>query len=399
MDTLRALLIMTTADVRQQIRNRSFLIFALIVPLAMMTMMHLMFSSVGDGSLPTGEDRPELTLWVSGPTDTGIGAQIIAILDSIDTIELTMAPSADDAEGLRAGIDRGDTDMGLVIPEGADAAIAQGGRPEMIMIVPAEDTWAHDVVASVVESVIAETQRVAGVIAVAQQHGASGPELAALAQTLPESGHRLELIAGEVAAEQLDAKTSGVAGQAAMFMFFSVGFGVLAYLAEAELGTLNRLRSLPVARWTIVAAKALSSLVLGVVSTSVLLALGEFVFGLSFGSPIAVLVLIVAAVIAATSLVFVVASLARSSEQANMANSIVAITMGTLGGAFFPIGGDGWLARLSDLTPPAAMLRGLGITHAGGGVGDLGDPLLTLAGFTVVGIILSAIAWQRGTPL
>ncbi len=66
-----------------------------------------------------------------------------------------------------------------------------------------------------------------------------------------------------------------------------------------------------------------------------------------------------------------------------------------LGGAFFPIGGSGLLATLSDLTPPAAFIRGLGITHAGGGVADLGGPLTSIAAFALISVIGAMIVPDR----
>ncbi len=180
-----------------------------------------------------------------------------------------------------------------------------------------------------------------------------------------------------------------------MFMFFTVGFGVIGYLQERDQGTLTRLQSMPIPPSSIVAAKVVVSFVLGIVSTSVLLGVSSLLFGVSFGRVVPVAVLVSAAVAAATSLILVVVRLARSAEQASMANSILAIGIGTLGGAFFPISDSGWFSRVSDLTPPANFIRGLGITQAGGGVADLGDPLRSLAAFAVVAIVVATIVPSR----
>lgn len=80
-----------------------------------------------------------------------------------------------------------------------------------------------------------------------------------------------------------------------------------------------------------------------------------------------VTVMIVAAVMAVTSLVLLVTRVARTTEQAQAATSVIGILMGVLGGSFFPISGGGLLARLSDLTPTAAFIRGLGLTNGGAG--------------------------------
>ena len=58
--------------------------------------------------------------------------------------------------------------------------------------------------------------------------------------------------------------------------------------------------------------------------------------------------LIVAVVTASTSLMFIVAKLASTAEQAGVAQSILAVSLGLAGGAFFPITGTGLLARVLD---------------------------------------------------
>src|SRR5690606_10832113 len=132
--------------------------------------------------------------------------------------------------------------------------------------------------------------------------------------------------------------------------------------------------------------------------TGVLLLAGSLVFGVDFGSPLAVGVLVLCAVAAATSLMFVIARLARTAEQANMVQSIFAIVLGMAGGAFFPLAAEGVAGRLLDLNPVAALIRGLGITSGGGGVGAIGAPVAIMLGFAVVLTLLSRLVPDRGAP-
>jgi ABC-2 type transport system permease protein len=116
----------------------------------------------------------------------------------------------------------------------------------------------------------------------------------------------------------------------------------------------------------------------------------------SFGSPLAVGVLIVCAVAAATSIMFVIARVARTAEQANIAQSVVAMGLGIAGGAFTPIAATGALEQVLDLNPIAAFIRGLGITAGGGGLPDIGEPLLYLVSFAVIVGVLSRLVPDRG---
>src|SRR5690606_35568113 len=107
--------------------------------------------------------------------------------------------------------------------------------------------------------------------------------------------------------------------------------------------------------------------------------------------PVAVGVLILAAVLATTSLMFVVARIARTSEQANIATSIIALVLGMAGGAFFQITASGWLGTVLDANPVSAFIRVLGITAGGGGLADVGGPLLTMLVFAAVALIASRL--------
>lgn len=206
----------------------------------------------------------------------------------------------------------------------------------------------------------------------------------------------MNLVEGTAADQQLPPAGTLVAGQAGLFLLFTVGFGVLALLAEREEGTLARLRSMPMRPALIVAAKVLSAFVLGVGATTVLLVAGALLFGVDFGSPAAVAVLVLSAVAAATSLTFLVAKVARTAEQAQLAQSILAMVLGVAGGAFFPLTARGIRGQLLDLTPVAAFQRGLGITSGGGGVTDLATPVAILLGFGAVMVLVSLVVPDRG---
>ena len=176
----------------------------------------------------------------------------------------------------------------------------------------------------------------------------------------------------------------------------TIGVGVTALLVERENGTLARLRSLPLPTWQITTAKALVSFLTGMLSTAVLLGAGGFLFDASFGAVLPVAVLVASVVAAATSVMFLIARVARTSEQAGVATSIVSIVLGVGGGAFFPISAAGPLANVLDLNPVAALLRGLGITSAGGGVTDIGVPVAIMLGFAVVMLLVSRLVPDRG---
>jgi ABC-2 type transport system permease protein len=93
---------------------------------------------------------------------------------------------------------------------------------------------------------------------------------------------------------------------------------------------------------------------------------------------------------------FLIVRVARTSEQASIATSIVALVLGIGGGAFFPVSATGLLSRVIDLNPVAALLRGLGTTSGGGGLADIGVPVAIMLGFGALMLAASRLVPDRG---
>jgi ABC-2 type transport system permease protein len=385
------LLTLTLTDLRQRVRDRSVLIFALVVPLALMFVFNLVFGSTDDLELEP------LTVTVSAPADDELATALTDVLRSLDGengLDVTVR-EADPATG-RQQVEDGEVAMALVVPDGFGRA-ARAGQPVTVDAVRGDEAGLEaDVVLSVVDGVLDQFAHGAVAARAGLAEGVAPEQLAALAQEAARGGSAYTLEQGEADDEQLDSGAALVAGQTGLFLMFTVSFGVSGLLLERETGTLRRLRSMPMPAWRIVASKALVSLILGVVASSVLLTVGGLLFGASFGSPAAVAALVVCVSAAATSVMFLIVRIARTSEQAGVATSIVAVVLGVGGGAFFPVSATGSFAPLLDLNPVAALLRGLGITASGGGVGDIGVPVLIMLGFAAVMVLVSRLVPDRG---
>jgi ABC-2 type transport system permease protein len=387
---MRQLVTLTATDLLQRVRDTSVIVFALVVPLALMFVFNLVFGNA---------DEPEfdaVTVAVAAPAGDDMAAIVIGAVRSLDGELFDVTVDETDEATARARVDDGDAALALVLPDGFGDA-ARTGTPVTVEAVRGDQARIEtDVVLSVVDGVL--DQFAAGAVAARAglAEGVPPEQLGPLAELATTRGPDYELAAGEAATEQLGEGAALVAGQAGLFLLFTVSFGVTGLLVERETGTLARLRSMPMPTSFIVASKALVSLVLGIVATSVLLTAGGLLFDVDFGAPLPVGVLIVCATAAGTSVMFVIARIVRTSEQASVATSIVALVLGIGGGAFMPVSASGALAVVLDLNPVAAMLRGLGITAAGGGITDLGVPIAIMLGFAVVMVGLSRVVPDRG---
>lgn len=387
----RQLWTMTASDLRQRIRDRSVIIFGLLVPLALMSVMNLTMGDVED------TDLEPVTVAASVPAGDRFGEALVGALTGTGVVDVTVRPVAEDE--VRDLAASGDAGMGVVVPDGFTAAVQQG-RPATVDVVEGDDAGLEtDVLLSVVRAVLDQLAVGAQTAEAGARAGVPHQELAALAERAATQAPAVTLTQGEAASEQLSMSGALVAGQAGLFLLFTVGFGVLGLVAEREQGTMARLRSMPMRPGLVVAAKALVGYLLGVAATSVLLGTGSVLFDVSFGSPLVVAVLMLSAVAAATSLMFVIARLARTAEQAGIAQTVLAIVLGMAGGAFFPITGTGLLGQVLDLNPVAAFTRGLGISSGGGGVADVAAPVAILLGFALVAVVVSRLVPDRGREL
>lgn len=384
---MRPLLVMTAADLRQHVRDRSVLIFALLVPLALMFVFDLTFGGMDDLELDP------VDVAVAAPEGDPLAEVLVDVVGGLDAVEVHLTRATPDAA--RAMVRDGEVALAVLVPDGFTDAVT-GGREVVVDVVENDQGELESAVVQTVLRAVLDGFHADAVAVAAGASAGLGPEqLAALAGTAAASAPRYATTPGEASREQLTFGGSLVAGQAGLFLLFTVGFGVLALLTEREQGTLARLQSMPMRPGLVVGAKALSAYVLGVTATCVLLVAGGAFFGVSFGSPPAVLVLVLAVVTAAVSLVFVIARVARTAEQAQIAQSILAMVLGMSAGAFFPITAGGVLGTILDLNPIAAFMHGLGITSGGGGLADLGRPLAVMLGFAAVAAVVSRLLPDR----
>ena len=118
---------------------------------------------------------------------------------------------------------------------------------------------------------------------------------------------------------------------------------------------------------------------------TVLVVASRFVLGAHWGNPLGVAILIVCGVLAATSVMALVATLAKTPDQAGAWSSMVALVLAMLGGSFFSVSqAGGVLATLTLLTPHAWFLRGLENLAGGAGVGGVLGPAAAILAFAAV---------------
>jgi ABC-2 type transport system permease protein len=173
---------------------------------------------------------------------------------------------------------------------------------------------------------------------------------------------------------------------AIFFLFFTTGFASRSLLAEREQGTLPRILASPVRKASVLAGKAISGFLLGVVSVGVMFVTLGLLFDVSWGDPLSLVVLTVLTVLAVMGLTALVQLFARTNEQADAISSGVAAALAIVGGNFFPLFMlPEAVQRISLATPNGWALRGfVDVAYDGATLSDLGPHIAVIGAFAIV---------------
>lgn len=384
---MRAALVIAGKDLSQRLRDRSAILLGVVVPLGLALVFKMVFAGVDTA----GTSLPYVVFDDDGgPVAAALIDEVLAPLTAEGVIDLRTADSASAARDLVAA---GDVDAAFVIPAGFSAAV-NAGRPAQLEVVGNVDApMGAQVARSIAEAFTADLDSVRLAVAVTLADGDGGGDPAAVAERASAMPAPLWVDDVSATMRELSPTTYLAAGMAVFFLFFTVQFGVVSLLEERREGTLARLRAAPISRTAVLGGKLLTSFALGVLSMTVLVVATSVLLGAQWGHPAGVGLLIVAGVLAATAVTALVASLATSPEQAGNAQSIIAVLLGLLGGAFFPIAqAGGVIAALSLATPHAWFLRGLGELAGGAGPAAALPAAAAIVGFAV---IIGAVALSR----
>jgi ABC-2 type transport system permease protein len=355
---------MVRRDLKARLKDRSAIIVGLVAPIALI----LVFNMIG-----SGPQRSALKIGFAAPGNTPAAAIVadgpLAQLQKDGMLKVT---NFADRAALEQAIKDDKVTAGLVVaaaetPTAAPQPDRPAGAPPLTSY---EVIRGKDAVVSgaVLDAVATRTARsidtVNAAVGTELTLGSKNSDPAAIAQAVQAS---IQAENPEVAISDRGASSGGLsdkamisAGMASFFLFFTVQFGLLGLLEERTSGVLRRVLAAPVPAWMVLMAKVLVSFLLGVISLTALILTTRLAMGVQWGPSLGVALLVVCGVTAAVSTVILVAGLVRRTEQAAMAQTMVAMVLALLGGSFVSmarVGGVG--AVLTRLTPNFWFSEGL----------------------------------------
>jgi ABC-2 type transport system permease protein len=389
---MRAALIIAAKDLRQKLRDRSALLIGIVAPFTMAAL----FSAVLGGM-----DEGFHARWAFVDLDGGEIAVALeqGALGGMEEAGLLTIERLPTAEAARAAVEEGRAEAAIVVPAGFSAAAMTGGGSQVELVVDPDAIVSSQVARSVLDGFAHQVDAVQLSVATALFAAGGFPDPTATTALVERARAMADPITiSDAAADdrQASSATYYAAAMAILFVFLAAQFGLISLHAEKRNRTLARMLAAPLHWWAIVAGKVIVSLVLALVSLTVIVVGTSVLLGASWGDPVAVAALVVAAALAATGISLLAVAFTRTEEQAGSVVAVVTMVLAVMGGSFFPATqGPELLAQASLLTPHAWFLRGVNDVASGGDVVSTGGPLAVLLAIAAVTGALGLLRMRR----
>ncbi len=314
MKALRALVL---ANGRSFLRDRTALFWTLAFPILFVVLFGSIFSSSGPATFQTG--------WVD-QDGTPAAAGLRQGFTSTGLLELRDETLDDALTAMREG----DLSAVIVVPAGTGAAMSTPGAPAVTLQVytdPSQQTTSSTVIQVVSQVVGAANLVAAGATPVLAVEGLS------------------------VQSQELSAAAYFVPSILAMALMQLGVFSAIPLVEQREKLILKRLGATPLPRWTLVASNIVVRLLIALVQTVLIVAIGMALFDVAIvGSLLLTFGFVVLGALTFIAIGYVIASFARTEEAANGITSVVQFPMMFLSGIFFPI------AFMPEFLQPIAAL-------------------------------------------
>lgn len=393
-------------DLKVTFRDRTALIFMLLAPLALTIGLGFVTGSFSQSS---GSLSGIPVILVN--EDQGmLGEELITLFQSDDLKTLVTATVSTDLEQARKMVDEDQSTAVVVIPAGFTDSIipeaASGVTGPLVRLElytnPTRPTSAG-VIKTILEQYLSQVEvgRIGAEVAVSQlitkglinpaQAAAAGAQIGTdLASAQAASHITVRQSTGTENPVEFNMLAFMAPGMALMFLMYTTSNGGRMLLYEKKHGTLPRLLISPTTSAQVLGGKLFGVFLSGVVQVLLLVIACGLLFQLNWGNPLAVFLLVVAAVIGATGWGSLVTAVSKTSGQAASIGSAIMLTFGILGGSFFNIEYmPAWIRIVSRITPNAWGISGFTTLATGG---TLADILLPIGALLLMGLLLFSLS-------
>ena len=167
-------------------------------------------------------------------------------------------------------------------------------------------------------------------------------------------------------------------------------------LQDKDNHTLPRILAAPVTLPQFVLSKMLRCFLLCGLALLLLVLLSALLFGIHWGNPAAVAVVIAACAFSMTGLLALIYSLARTREQANVMSSVALLVLAMVGGSMFPYESlPGFLQAVGQFTPNHWAVLALRAVAGSKPLVELLKPLIGLVALGALGSGFAFVLFRR----
>jgi ABC-2 type transport system permease protein len=355
---------------------------------------------------------PVLVILIIGATVRGFGSFRVGVVDlgagasgSQLTAALAHAPNLTvvhyaTVHAADTAVARSEVNTAVVLPARMDAQVRQG-RSVDIGVIAEQTNTGQQAAATAVDAVIAELggKVQAATFTTAQAGGTFDRNLALATSLAPH-------VAGvSVHSRQADASATilpeGFSYSAptmlVLFVFLNALAGGAAMIETRRLGMYERMASAPVRARTIIAGETLTYATIALLQASLIVFVGAVVFGVSWGDPLAAVVLVVVWALVGAGAGMLAGTLFRTPEQATAIGPAVGIGLGMLGGCMWPLAVvSSTMRQVGHIAPQAwAVDAWTTLLSRGGTLPTIAGPLLILAAFAAAFLTLATVRLRR----
>jgi ABC-2 type transport system permease protein len=397
-------------DLRVIFRDRAALILMLLAPFAMTIGMGLVTGNLSS----SGGGLSQVPLVVVNLDQSTLGNALVEVLRSPELSQLLAVEENNDVATARAMVDADKTTAVVIIPAGFTASvIPQNGQATSVDAkIEVYENPSRQISTGVVQSIVesflteVETGRIGGQVAVAQliASGRVPPQQAA--QTGIQIGTRLANELSNLQTLTLNTSQATVSEEPSFLMFIAPGFALLflmytvslggkTLLTERQEGTLTRLMTTPTGPSQVLVGKMVGTYMIGLAQMTILIAASALLLGLRWGDPLAMAILLLTTVAAATGWGMLLAAFSRTPGQVSSIGMAMTLLFGLVGGSFFGGTLSGVIGYIGMLTPNYWGQMGFNTLARGGNLQDLLPVYAALLVMAAILLVISVSIFHR----
>jgi ABC-2 type transport system permease protein len=335
-------LAIAAVNLRRLFRERATIFFVFVFPMLLILVLGAAF---GGGFDPR--------VGVTGPDQDPLAEGLVAELEGTGGIGVVRFSSEED---LLTGVERGEVQGGLVIPEDYGEAIVQGRA--VIRYFARPDLTGQQVALSVRSAVGEQASLLRAARFASQEQGMPLASALATAQGMapevPAVEVRTETAGRAVFPESLGRFDLGASSQLLLFIFLTSLTGSVALIETRRLGVSRRMLSTPTSARAILAGEALGRLGVAMVQGVFIMLGSALIFGVRWGDPLGAVALLVGFSLVASGAGMLLGAALRTEQQAGAMGLLLGLGVAALGGSMMPMEFfSETMRRVAHVTPHA----------------------------------------------